>query len=127
MLTDTIELIGGTEIGEFEIKTKGAVKTWAEISMKKVFANWMDAHDYKEEYFADPTALVDQLEYHFKGYATDFLSGGLNLILRFYYGILFCLSSAIFSPIARAMDAKMSFDGKKICARKFHPPILNRL
>ncbi|MEM6273008.1 MAG: hypothetical protein AAF998_26580, partial [Bacteroidota bacterium] len=41
------------------------------------------------------------------------LRGCLNLILRFCYGIFFRPSSAIFSPIALAMDSKMSFDGQK--------------
>ncbi|MEM6270769.1 MAG: hypothetical protein AAF998_15115, partial [Bacteroidota bacterium] len=47
--------------------------------------------------------------------------GGLNLILRFCYGIFFRPSSAIFSPIAQAMDSKMSFDGQKNLHQQISP------
>ncbi|MEM1000447.1 MAG: hypothetical protein AAGN35_25570 [Bacteroidota bacterium] len=56
------------------------------------------------------------------------LRGGLNLILRFCSGIFFRPSSAIFSPIALAMDSKMSFEGQKnmheqISQTNFKPPL----
>jgi hypothetical protein len=54
------------QMGEFELIVKDAGKTWGEISLKQVFPLWMASHEYREEYFADPAALVDQLEFEFK-------------------------------------------------------------
>ena len=60
-------------IGDFEMATTKAGKRWITISLKKCFPTWMSYHDYKEEYFAEPETLVDQLEAEFKQFATDFL------------------------------------------------------
>lgn len=60
-------------IGDFETATTKASKRWITISLKKCFPTWMSNHDYKEEYFAEPETLVDQLEAEFKQYAIDFL------------------------------------------------------
>ena len=60
-------------IGDFEMATTKAGKRWITISLKKCFPTWMSDHDYKEEYFAEPETLVDQLEAEFKQFATDFL------------------------------------------------------
>lgn len=60
-------------IGDFETATTKANKRWITISLKKCFPAWMSSHDYKEEYFAEPETLVDQLEAEFKQFATDFL------------------------------------------------------
>ena len=65
-------------IGDFETATLKAGKRWITISLKKCFPNWMKSHDYKEEYFNDPDALVDQLEAEFKQYAVDYLIEELN-------------------------------------------------
>ena len=61
------------QLGEFEICTRKAGKTWGHISLKTVFPEWMSQHEYREEYFADPAALVDQLEYEFKDYVIQYL------------------------------------------------------
>lgn len=60
-------------LGDFEMATKKAGKRWESISLKRCFPEWMANHDYKEEYFEDPDALVDQLEGDFKAYAINFL------------------------------------------------------
>lgn len=65
-------------MGEFETATMKAGKKWFEISLKPCFPEWMSGHDYKEEYFADPEALIDQLETEFKQYATGFLAGKMQ-------------------------------------------------
>ena len=65
-------------MGEFETATMKAGKKWIEVSLKPCFPEWMSNHDYKEEYFADPEALVDQLETEFKQHAIDFLAGKMK-------------------------------------------------
>jgi hypothetical protein len=60
-------------IGEFEIATRKAGKRWVSISLKNCFPTWMAEHPYKEEYFGDTEALVDQLESEFKQFAIDYL------------------------------------------------------
>ena len=60
-------------IEDFETATIKSGKRWITISLKKCFPLWMARHDYKEEYFADPETLVDQLEAEFKQFAIDFL------------------------------------------------------
>ena len=60
-------------LGDFETATIKAGKKWITISLKKCFPTWMTNHEYKEEYFNDPEALVDQLEAEFKQFAIDFL------------------------------------------------------
>lgn len=60
-------------IGDFEMATKKAGRSWISISLKECFPSWMAQHEYKEEYFADPESLVDQLESEFKQYAIDYL------------------------------------------------------
>lgn len=61
-------------IGDFETATMKAGKNWISVSMKRCFPEWMAGHEYKDEYFADPEALVDQLETEFKQSAIDFLT-----------------------------------------------------
>ncbi|MDI1316901.1 hypothetical protein [Flavobacterium sp.] len=65
-------------IGDFENTTIKSGKKWVEISLKSCFPTWMAAHDYKEEYFQDPEALVDQLDVDFKEYAIRFLLDKIN-------------------------------------------------
>jgi len=55
-------------LGDFENTTKKAGKNWAQISFKDAFPTWMAANEYKEEYFSDPAALIDQLEFEFKAH-----------------------------------------------------------
>lgn len=61
-------------IGDFETATIKAGKKWIGISMKNCFPTWMANHDYKEEYFQDPEAVIDQLDVDFKNYAIDYLN-----------------------------------------------------
>lgn len=65
-------------IGDFEMATQKAGKSWITISLKKCFPSWMANHDYKEEYFNEPETLVDQLEAEFKQFAIDFLIKEIN-------------------------------------------------
>lgn len=65
-------------IGDFETATMKAGKKWISISMKSCFPHWMANHEYKDEYFADPEALIDQLETEFKQTAIDFLASEIH-------------------------------------------------
>jgi hypothetical protein len=58
---------------DFETATKKAGKRWASVSVKNCFPEWMSKHDYHEEYFADPSAITDQLETEFKQYVSNYL------------------------------------------------------
>lgn len=58
-------------LSDFENITKKAGKKWVSVSLKTCFSDWMAAHEYRDEYFLDPDALVDQLEFDFKAYAID--------------------------------------------------------
>ncbi len=105
------------QIGEFEIKAKEAGRDWAEISLKKVFPEWMAAHDYKEEYFADPASLVDQLEYEFKDHVIEHLiaqvesinAGPSSLIAITGVGSLFgfCRLSDILKGASDAFEGRV--------------------
>jgi len=65
-------------MGDFEMTTMKAGKKWMSVSMKLCFPNWMANHEYKDDYFADPEALVDQLETEFKQVAIDYLTEQLK-------------------------------------------------
>ena len=67
-------------MGDFEMATIKAGKKWISISMKPCFPQWMSNHEYKDDYFADPEALVDQLETEFKQTAIDFLAGQIEML-----------------------------------------------
>jgi len=60
-------------MGDFENCVKRANKKWVTISLKNCFPSWIANHEYRDEYFADPEALVDQLDAEFKQYAIKFL------------------------------------------------------
>lgn len=60
--------------GDFETATLRAGKKWMAASMKSCFPAWMARHEYRDEYFADPEALVDQLETDFKQEAIRYLA-----------------------------------------------------
>jgi len=61
-------------MADFETATKKAAKKWVLISLKTCFPSWMANHEYREEYFNNPEALVDQLEADFKQYTISFLN-----------------------------------------------------
>jgi len=65
-------------VGDFEIATVKAGRKWAGISLKKCFPTWMANHEYREEYFADPEALVDQLEVDFRQYVVNYLNDEIS-------------------------------------------------
>lgn len=65
-------------LGDFGTITIRAGKKWDEISLKGCFPSWMASHDYKEEYFANPEYIVDQLEAEFIPYAAQFLKNKLD-------------------------------------------------
>ncbi len=63
---------------DFETATRKAGKNWVLISMKSCFPTWMAGHEYREEYFNDPEALVDQLEFDFKNFAISFINQAIT-------------------------------------------------
>jgi hypothetical protein len=65
-------------VGEFEMATKKAGKKWVTISLKQCFPSWMAGHEYKDDYFADPESLIDQLEGDFKKYAIAFVKQAIQ-------------------------------------------------
>jgi len=65
---------------DFETTTLKAGKKWIAISMKTCFPDWMAKHPYKEDYFADPEALVDQLETDFKQTAIQHLTNQIQAL-----------------------------------------------
>ncbi|MBS3903009.1 MAG: DUF1788 domain-containing protein [Anaplasmataceae bacterium] len=64
--------------GDFEGYTKKAGKNWVEINLKSCFPQWMSNHDYKEEYFAQPVDIADQIESDFRNYVVRFLNEKLS-------------------------------------------------
>lgn len=67
-------------IGDFETATLKAGKKWIAVSMKPCFPEWMTNHEYREDYFKDPEALMDQLESSFRQNAIDFLTGQIEAL-----------------------------------------------
>lgn len=65
-------------MGDFELIARKAGKKWVSLSLKPCFPEWMANHEYKDAYFADPEALVDQLETEFKQTAIDFLKSHIR-------------------------------------------------
>ena len=61
-------------MGDFAHVIKKANKKFVAISLKDCFPTWIANHSYRDEYFADPEALVDQLDVEFKQYAINFLT-----------------------------------------------------
>ncbi|MCR9155223.1 MAG: DUF1788 domain-containing protein [Bacteroidetes bacterium] len=63
---------------DFESATIRAGKKWENISAEGLFTEWMANNEYREAYFEDPEALVDQLEGGFKDYVIDQISSKLD-------------------------------------------------
>lgn len=55
-------------LADFENTTKKAGKNWVKISFKDCFPEWMASHEYREDYFQEPEAIVDQLEFDFRDF-----------------------------------------------------------
>lgn len=65
-------------LSDFELATRKAGKRWELISLKSCFPTWMSQHNYREEYFLDPEAVVDQLETKFRQFAIDYLNTAID-------------------------------------------------
>lgn len=65
-------------LGDFETATIKAGKKWKNISLKKCFPSWMADHEYRDEYFANPEYIVDQLEAEFIPFAIQYLKDSLE-------------------------------------------------
>jgi len=50
---------------EFEIATRDAAHRWHQVDITGIDARWLGTHDYREDYFAEPTALAT-VEQEFK-------------------------------------------------------------
>src|SRR5260370_39618160 len=60
----------------FEMATTGAGHGWLQFDFTPVFAKWMAATDYREEYFQTPADLNIKLETNFLHYAAEQLRQG---------------------------------------------------
>jgi hypothetical protein len=67
-------------LGDFETLTIKAGKKWKSISLKQCFPTWMANHEYKEDYFANPEYIVDQLEAEFIPFAIEFMREALSKV-----------------------------------------------
>jgi Domain of unknown function (DUF1788) len=65
-------------LGDFETATMKAGKKWKGISMKLCFPAWMAQHEYRDDYFKNPSYIVDQLEAEFIPFAIKFLKDELQ-------------------------------------------------
>jgi len=65
-------------LGLFEIATKEAGHEWLLFDFTPVFARWMAATDYREEYFREPSDLAIKLETDFLHYAAAQLRESLT-------------------------------------------------
>lgn len=61
-------------IGDFERVTGKNNKNWVEIDLRGCFPEWMKNHEYRDDYFADPEAIQDQIECDFKEYIVNYIS-----------------------------------------------------
>jgi len=62
----------------FEFATKEAGHGWLPIDFTVMFARWMAATDYREEYFRSPSDLTIKLETDFLQYAAEQLRAALK-------------------------------------------------
>src|ERR1039458_1857027 len=65
-------------VGLFAEATKASGHGWMEFDFRSVFARWMVATDYREEYFRSPSALTIKLETDFVQYAAGQLRKALT-------------------------------------------------
>ncbi len=71
-------------MGDFESACIRARKKWKTISLKSCFPAWMAGHEYKDEYFANPEYIVDQLEAEFIPFAIQYLKSKLQQLDQDY-------------------------------------------
>lgn len=62
----------------FELATKESGHGWRLFDFTRVFAQWMAATDYREEYFREPSDLATKLETDFLQFAAAQLRGALT-------------------------------------------------
>ena len=62
----------------FDIATTASGHPWRLLDLTDTFAQWMAATDYRDEYFADPEALVTGPKSPFTKFAADRLRGVLT-------------------------------------------------
>jgi hypothetical protein len=65
-------------LGDFETATIKSGKKWKGISIKLCFPVWMAQHEYRDDYFKNPSYIVDQLEAEFIPFAIQFLKDELK-------------------------------------------------
>ena len=58
-------------IAEFEVATKNAGHGWAHVDVTDAFAQWMAGHDYRDEYFKEPSFLELALKEEFATHVID--------------------------------------------------------
>lgn len=67
-------------LGDFENATTRAGKKWVHLSLDRLFTTWMANNEYRDAFFEDPDALVDQLEGVFKDHIVQYLTDNISKI-----------------------------------------------
>ncbi len=62
----------------FETATREAGHDWHEIDLSRVFAEWMAADDYRDEYFVSPEDMQLKLDAEFPEYVAESLREALR-------------------------------------------------
>ena len=62
----------------FELATKDSGHGWLQFDFTSVFARWMAATNYREEYFREPSDMATKLENDFLPFAATQLRGALT-------------------------------------------------
>lgn len=93
----------------FETAARQSGHDWHELDVSQVFADWMSADDYREEYFALPEDLQLKLHAEFPQYVAERIQGTLTAVTEnsvvavFGVGALFGL--ARLSQILKDVEA----------------------
>jgi hypothetical protein len=66
-------------IQDFELATTRSRHTWRLIDLTDTFAQWMSQHDYREEYFKDPSSMDLALE-DYAGTLSEMLRKELSVL-----------------------------------------------
>lgn len=61
-------------ISDFERITRQHNKEWVEFPLNTIFQQWISQHEYRDEYFADPEIILDQVEEDFIPHAASLLN-----------------------------------------------------
>jgi len=101
----------------FELATTAAGHAWRLLDLTDTFAQWMAKADYREEYFADPDALVTGPKSPFTRYAAERLREALtasdideDTVVAFYGAASFfgfTYLSAILSQVKNDIRGRM--------------------